>query len=213
MARTLLSTPADCGTAVCANIYDLEVELLPFRATMGSARLGPHNLDDLEGHCFFSKSIFWSAARQAAAGRERRRPGAAPVGKESVGLNRWLRRLLWGLLGRGRLPGVSSGGLLRRSGRRQTDGPSQQARLPGRGKARRWGRRGRRQCRGYKWPVRPRVAGAREQCEAAVGHHEVSSGSGGSAPGSNVSTQTMWPRRQAGHRSSDSPVSCRKRSR
>ena len=51
---------------------------------------------------------FWSAARQTAAGRERRRPRAAPVGKESVGLNRWLRRSLWGLLGRGRLPRVSS---------------------------------------------------------------------------------------------------------
>ena len=37
-----------------------------------------------------SQRIFWLVARQTAAGSERRRCGAAPLGKKSVRLNRWL---------------------------------------------------------------------------------------------------------------------------
>ena len=35
-----------------------------------------------------TQRIFWSGARQEAAGSERRRPGAAPLGKKSDGVNR-----------------------------------------------------------------------------------------------------------------------------
>ena len=44
------------------------------------------------------KSIFWSAARQTAVARERRKPVAVPVGKEFVGLNR-LARPEWKVTG------------------------------------------------------------------------------------------------------------------
>ena len=88
---------------------------VPWRPSPGD-EIGPPNR-----YSNLSKSISWSAARQTETGSERRRPGAAPVGKESVGLNRWLRPSLWGLLGRGRMPAVSSGALVRPPGHRQTD--------------------------------------------------------------------------------------------